>query len=124
MAVKVLSGIDRLECMDRVLKDKRLAIVTGGGAVDRNLTPVLDILVTRYHVVKLFNTIYGVRGDFRYGEEIPHYQLFAFFHQRILLHYRFFNYTKEENNLQVKCYILLLFVGFGRLFLIDFPPDC
>ena len=73
MAVKILSGIDRLECMDRVLKDKRLAIVTGGGAVDHNLTPVLDILVTRYHVVKLFNTIYGVRGDFRYGEEIPHY---------------------------------------------------
>ncbi len=73
MAVKVLSGIDRLDLMDRAFRGKRLAVVTGGGAVDRELTPVLDVLVSRYRVVRLFNTIYGARGDFRYGEDIPHY---------------------------------------------------
>lgn len=73
MAVNVLSGIDRLDLMDRAFKGKRLAVVTGGGAVNRELTSTLDVLVSRYQVVRLFNTIYGVRGDFRYGEDIPHY---------------------------------------------------
>jgi len=70
---KVLSGVDRLDLMDRVFKGKRLAVVTGGGAVNRDLTSTLDILTARYQVVRLFNTIYGVRGDFRYGEDIPFY---------------------------------------------------
>ena len=70
---KVLSGIDRLDLMDQAFGGKRLAVVTGGGAVDRNLSSTLDVLTSRYRVVRLFNTIYGVRGDFRYGEEIPFY---------------------------------------------------
>ncbi|MBR5225938.1 MAG: DUF1343 domain-containing protein [Clostridia bacterium] len=70
---KVLSGVDRTDLMDQAFKGKRLAVVTGGGAVDRNLISTLDILTSRYQVVRLFNTIYGVRGDFRYGEEIPYY---------------------------------------------------
>lgn len=73
MTAKVLSGIDRLDLMDQVLKGRRLSVVTGGGAVDRNLNQALDVLTGRYQVVRLFNTIYGVRGDFRYGEDIPHY---------------------------------------------------
>ena len=67
MVPKVLSGVDRLEQMDAAFKGNRLAVVTGGGAVDRELTSTLDVLTSRYQVVKLFNTIYGVRGDFRYG---------------------------------------------------------
>lgn len=73
MVTKVLSGVDRLEQMDAAFKGKRLAVVTGGGAVNRELTSTLDVLTSRYQVVKLFNTIYGVRGDFRYGEDIPYY---------------------------------------------------
>lgn len=73
MRAKVLSGIDQLDLMDRVFKGKRLAVVTGGGAVNRDLVSTLDVLVSRYHVVRLLNTIYGVRGDFRYGEDIPFY---------------------------------------------------
>ena len=73
MVRKVLSGIDRLELMDQAFKGKRLAVVTGGGAVNRELTSTLDVLLSRYQVVKLLNTIYGVRGDFRYGEDIPYY---------------------------------------------------
>ena len=73
MLRKVLSGVDRIDLMDQAFKGKRLAVVTGGGAVDRNLTSTLDILTSRYQVVQLLNTIYGVRGDFRYGEDIPYY---------------------------------------------------
>ena len=73
MLRKVLSGVDRIDLMDQAFKGKRLAVVTGGGAVDHNLTSTLDILTSRYQVVQLLNTIYGVRGDFRYGEDIPYY---------------------------------------------------
>lgn len=73
MPFKVLSGIDRLDLLDRELKGLRLAVVTSGGAVNHDMVPVLDVLVERYHVVKLFNTIYGVRGDFTYGEKVPVY---------------------------------------------------
>ena len=62
MTAKVLSGIDRLDLMDKVLKGRRLAVVTSGGAVDRNLNQTLDVLTGRYQVVRLFNTIYGVRA--------------------------------------------------------------
>ena len=73
MVTQVLSGIDRLDLMDRAFKGKRLAVVTGGGAVNRDLTSTLDVLLERYQVVRLLNTIYGVRGDFKYGEDIPYY---------------------------------------------------
>lgn len=73
MPVKVLSGIDRIDLMDKALKGKRVAVVTGGGAVNKNLVSTLDVLTERYNVVKLFNTIYGMRGEFRYGETTPMY---------------------------------------------------
>ncbi len=73
MPVKVLSGIDRLDLLDQELKGLRLAVVTSGGTVNHDLVPVLDVLCERYNVVKLFNTIYGVRADFTYGEHVPVY---------------------------------------------------
>ena len=73
MGARVLSGIDRIDLMDRALKGKRLAAVTGGGAVNRDLIPAADVLAGRYRVEKFFNTIYGIRGEFRYGERLPLY---------------------------------------------------
>ena len=66
----VLSGIDRIDLMDKALSGKRLAVVTGGAAVDRNLRHVADVLCERYDVRRLFNTIYGIRGEFMYGERV------------------------------------------------------
>ena len=40
----VLSGIDRIDLMDKALSGKRLAVVTGGAAVDRSLRHVADVL--------------------------------------------------------------------------------
>ncbi len=73
MIHKVLSGIDRTDLMDKALKGKRLAVATGGAAVDSKLRHVADVLCERYSVVKLFNMIYGIRGEFRYGETTPSY---------------------------------------------------
>ena len=45
---KVLNGIDRSEALDQELKGLRLGVVTGGGAINRELTPVVDVLCQRY----------------------------------------------------------------------------
>lgn len=73
MVKRVLSGIDRTDLMDKALKGKRLAVATGGAAVSRELRHVADVLCERYTVCKLFNMIYGIRGEFRYGETTPVY---------------------------------------------------
>lgn len=73
MRASVLSGIDRLDLLDKELSGLRLAAVTGGASVSKTLEPTLDILCARYKVVKLFNTIYGVRGEFQNGERVPSY---------------------------------------------------
>lgn len=73
MTRHVLSGIDRTDLMDKALKGKRLAVATGGAAVNGELRHVVDVLSERYNVCKLFNMIYGIRGEFRYGESTPVY---------------------------------------------------
>ena len=73
MKKKVLNGLDRLELLDPVLKGLRVALVTGGSAITRELEQAVDVLSARYNVVKLFNTIYGVRGEFIYGERVENY---------------------------------------------------
>lgn len=73
MRACVLSGIDRQDLLDAALKGRRLGVVTSGGAVNKQLKPTLDVLFERYQVVKLFNTIYGVRADFTYGERVMEY---------------------------------------------------
>ena len=69
----VRNAIDCPEAMDRALKGLRLGVVTGGAAVSRELVPTLDILHERYRVTRLFNTIYGVRSEYVYGERVEHY---------------------------------------------------
>ncbi|MEG1427004.1 MAG: DUF1343 domain-containing protein [Oscillospiraceae bacterium] len=69
----VKNGIDRLREMDRALKGKRIGLVTNGSAINKNLELAVDILYQRYHVEKLFNTIYGIRSEYIYGERILTY---------------------------------------------------
>lgn len=73
MRAHVQSGIDRIQEMDRHLKGKRLGVITGGSAVNCDLVPAVDVLCSRYQVTRLFNLIYGVRSEFKYGENIPVY---------------------------------------------------
>lgn len=34
---------------------------------------MVDLLCSHYNVVSLWNTIYGIRGEFQYGETVPEY---------------------------------------------------
>ncbi|GHU74708.1 hypothetical protein AGMMS49992_16960 [Clostridia bacterium] len=71
--VKVLNGIDRPEVLDKLLRGARIGLATGGSAVDRYLTPCVDVLAARFNVTALFNTILGIRGEYRLGETTPFY---------------------------------------------------
>lgn len=73
MKAKVLSGIDRLDVLDKLLAGRRVGLVVGGSSIDRNHELAVDILCRRYHVTALFNTIFGIRGEFVYGERVERY---------------------------------------------------
>ena len=73
MKAKVLSGIDRLDVLDTLLNKQRVGLVTAGSAIDRECRLAVDVICERYHVTTLFNTIFGIRGEFIYGERVPFY---------------------------------------------------
>ena len=64
MKAKVLSGIDRLDILDTLLKGQRVGLVTAGSAIDRECRLAVDVICDRYQVTTLFNTIFGIRGEF------------------------------------------------------------
>ena len=73
MKAKVWNGLDRLDVLDRLLKGRRVGLVTGGSAINRQHELAVDVLSSRYQVTALFNTIYGIRGEFVYGERVERY---------------------------------------------------
>lgn len=73
MKKKVLQGIDRIDLMDNILKGKRLGVVSSGGVMNRKLQHSVDVLMERYRVTALFNTVMGIRGEYIYGEEVSEY---------------------------------------------------
>lgn len=73
MALEVLNGIDNLAYMDKLLKNQRIGLITGGSAINKQMEMAADVLHRRYRITSLFNLIYGIRGEYIYGEEIPYY---------------------------------------------------
>lgn len=73
MKAKVLSGLDRMDILDTLLKGQRVGLVTAGSAIDRECRLAVDVLCQRYNVTTLYNTIFGIRGEFVYGERVPFY---------------------------------------------------
>lgn len=72
---RVFNGIDRPEQMDKLLAGGlRIGLATSGGAaIDRRMCTAVDVLHRRYGLKALFNLIYGIRGEFIYGERVPEY---------------------------------------------------
>lgn len=73
MKHKVLNGLDRPDAMDKLLRGARLGLVTGGGAVDKNLRMAVDVLHERYTVTRLFHSVIGIRDEYVWGERTPEY---------------------------------------------------
>ena len=67
----ILSGLDRLEMADSVLKGKRIGLMTNQTGIDRSFRSAIDLLYVRYRLTALFAVEHGIRGDVQAGE---HYE--------------------------------------------------
>ncbi len=69
---RVLAGIDSLglEVLDRLLRGKRLGLMTNPTGVDAKLRPTIDILHERYRLSALFACEHGIRGSVSAGDPV------------------------------------------------------
>lgn len=66
-----LAGIDNLDAVDRLLRGKRLGLMSNQTGVDARLRPTVDILHHRYRVSALFACEHGLRGSVQAGQAVP-----------------------------------------------------
>lgn len=66
----VLSGIDRIEQADEILRGRRIGLMTNQTGVNHELRSTIDILHKRYHLSALFAVEHGIRGDAQAGMRI------------------------------------------------------
>ena len=65
---QVFSGIDRIAQYDRLLKGRRVGLMTNPTGIDHHLNSTIDILHRRFGLSALFACEHGVRGDKQAGE--------------------------------------------------------
>ena len=65
---KILSGIDRIDLADRVLRGKRVGLMTNQTGIDRHFRSSIDLLHERYNLTALFAVEHGIRGDVQAGQ--------------------------------------------------------
>ena len=66
----VLSGIDRIEQADALLKGRRVGLMTNPTGVDHQLKSTIDIVNERYNLTALFAVEHGIRGDIQAGARV------------------------------------------------------
>ena len=66
----VLSGADRLETADPLLKEGRVGLMTNPTGVDRQLRSTIDLVSAGYRLTALFAPEHGIRGDAQAGAEV------------------------------------------------------
>ena len=64
---RILSGLDRLELADPLLKGKRIGLMTNQTGIDRCFRSGIDLLHSRYNLTALFAVEHGIRGDVQAG---------------------------------------------------------
>lgn len=68
-----LCGIENLDSVDHVLKGKKLGLLTNYSGIDSKFNSDIDILNSRYDLVRLFAPEHGLRGELQAGEKVSSY---------------------------------------------------
>ena len=68
-----LPGIENLASADHVLKGKKLGLLTNHSGIDSSFNSDVDILNSKYELVRLFAPEHGLRGDIQAGERVSSY---------------------------------------------------
>ena len=66
----VLSGIDRIEQADGLLRGRRVGLMTNPTGVDHGLKSTIDIVNSRYRLTALYAVEHGIRGDAQAGAKV------------------------------------------------------
>ncbi len=69
----VLSGIDNIHSIDRLLQNKRIGIMTNPTGINKQGKSTVDVLNELYHVTALYAVEHGIRGDIQAGEKVDTY---------------------------------------------------
>ena len=64
----VLSGVDRIDLADGVLRGRRVGLMTNQTGIDRHFRSTIDLLHGRYCLTALFAVEHGIRGDVQAGQ--------------------------------------------------------
>jgi len=64
----VKNGIDRIECVDKYLKGKRVALLTNASGVNKCGKPTYDILAEKYNLAVMFAPEHGIRTNLQDGK--------------------------------------------------------
>ena len=70
----VMSGADRLETVDGILRQGRVGLMTNPTGMNREFRPTIDLLKEKYQLTALFAVEHGIRGNVQAGEEISAYE--------------------------------------------------
>jgi len=70
----VRSGVDRLAAYDRLLRGKRIGLITAPTGLTGELVPTIDLLHERWRLAALFSPEHGVRGDQEAGGLVGTYR--------------------------------------------------
>lgn len=70
MAACVVSGVDNLESVEKLLRGRRIGLMTNPTGIDRNLRSTIDILHSKFGLSALLGCEHGVRGDAQAGDEV------------------------------------------------------
>lgn len=65
---KVLCGIDRIESVDYLLKDRKIALLTSASGVNKQGIPTYEILAKKYRLSYLLAPEHGLRSDMQDGK--------------------------------------------------------
>jgi uncharacterized protein YbbC (DUF1343 family) len=70
---KVITGIDNTEVWAKVLRGKRVGLVTNPTGINHNMKSTIDILKENSNLVRLYSPEHGVRGERQAGEKVEEY---------------------------------------------------
>lgn len=71
--MRVKLGVDRIDSYADLFKDKRIGLVTNHAGVNSNFESTIDLLNSRFNLVKLFGPEHGVRGNAQAGIRVDSY---------------------------------------------------
>jgi len=71
---QVVSGLDRLDSAENLLRGRRVGLITNHSGIDRMFNSAIDLIKKKYQLTALIAPEHGIRGDIQAGEDVSAYR--------------------------------------------------